>query len=267
MTSVMPSGVIRNWLDRSDADRRRRPATYRVPEGTRVYAVGDIHGRVDLLERMHRKIVADAASSEAGRRVIVYLGDYVDRGPDSAAVIDLLLDHPLADFEAVYLKGNHEDFMLKFLDGNGEGLGWLFNGGDATLASYGIDDDCWRDLDPDGLHKIRDELIRSLPPRHRAFLEELALSHVEEGYLFVHAGIRPGVTVDQQSAEDLMWIREDFLLSSADHDHRVVHGHTITWSPEVRANRIGIDTGAFASGVLTCLAVEGEQIDFLTAEG
>ena len=239
---------------------------HRVPDGTRVYAVGDVHGRIDLLDRMHDRIVADAEKSSAERRVAVYLGDYVDRGPESAAVIDRLLDEPLNGFESVHLKGNHEDFMLKFLDGEGEGLGWLFNGGDATLASYGITDDDWRDLEPDAIHRTRDELIRILPERHREFLDGLALSHAEGGYLFVHAGIRPGVAIDQQVEDDLLWIRDDFLQSTDEHDRRVVHGHTITWSPEVRANRIGIDTGAFASGVLTCLAVEGEAIGFITAQ-
>jgi len=248
--------------------------TYRVPEGTRVYAVGDIHGRADLLATMRRKIAKDAkkgvrkSARKAGisRKVVVYLGDYVDRGPDSFKVIEMLLDAPLAGIEEVYLKGNHEDYMTKFLVGDGDGLGWLYNGAEATIASYGVEPSDWMDLNPERLRALRAELIEAMPARHRDFLDNLALHHAEGDYLFVHAGIRPQVPLEAQDAEDLMWIREDFLHSPVDHKARVVHGHTITWTPEILPNRIGIDTGAFVSGVLTALVVEGAQTRIITAE-
>lgn len=243
---------------------------YRVPDGTRVYAVGDIHGRADLLATMRKKIAKDGkkGTRKAGikRKVVVYLGDYVDRGPDSFGVIDMLLNEPLDGFEEVYLKGNHEDYMAKFLVGDGEGLGWLFNGAETTLASYGVEPGSWMEFDPESLREIRAELIDALPESHRAFLADLALQHREGDYLFVHAGIRPERPLDDQDDEDLMWIREDFLDSKADHEARVVHGHTISWTPEILPNRIGIDTGAFVSNVLTGLVVEGAETRIISAE-
>jgi serine/threonine protein phosphatase 1 len=250
-------------------DAATRPP-YRVPDGTRVYAVGDIHGRADLLSTIRKKITKDAkkGTRKAGikRKVVVYLGDYVDRGPDSCGVIDMLLDDPLPGLEEVYLKGNHEDYMTKFLAGDGDGLGWLFNGAEATIASYGLDPGSWMDFDHERLRTLRAELFDAMPERHRAFLKDLALHHREGDYLFVHAGIRPERPIGAQEEEDLMWIREDFLDSDADHEARVVHGHTISWTPEFKPNRIGIDTGAFVSGVLTALVVEGAETRVITAE-
>ena len=250
----------------NDADTK---PPYRVPQGTRVYAVGDIHGRADLLATLRKKIVKDArkAPRRAGieRKVVVYLGDYVDRGPDSFGVIEMLLDEPLAGFEEIYLKGNHEDYMAKFLIGDGDGLGWLFNGAENTIASYGVEPGDWMDFKPEKLRALRAELFEAIPERHRDFLDRLALRHAEGGYLFVHAGIRPEVPLAAQDDEDLMWIREDFLDSEADHQARVVHGHTISWTPEILPNRIGIDTGAFVSGVLTALVVEGAETRIIKA--
>lgn len=242
--------------------------TYHGPPGTSVYAIGDIHGRADLLTGIHERIRADAAKRARGKRkVVVYLGDYVDRGAGSREVIELLLRSPLEGFEAVHLKGNHEDYMLGFLEGGGDALGWLFNGGETTLASYGVAQPGNRYLVEAGaLDDLREALKTAVPQDHLAFLANLKLHHREGGYLFVHAGIRPEVPLADQSADDLMWIREDFLCSVADHDCRVVHGHTITWSPEVLPNRIGIDTGAFVSGALTCLVVEGAETRFITAQ-
>ncbi|MDH3232045.1 MAG: serine/threonine protein phosphatase [Alphaproteobacteria bacterium] len=242
---------------------------YRVPEGTRVYAVGDVHGRADLLAKLRKKIAKDAkrAPKKAGieRKVVVYLGDYVDRGPDSFGVVEMLLNEPLDGFEEIYLKGNHEDYLTKFLVGDGDGLGWLFNGAENTLASYGVEPGNWMDFDPEKLRALRAELFEAIPQRHRDFYSGLALHHAEGDYLFVHAGVRPGVPLAAQDDEDLMWIREDFLDSAADHNARVVHGHTISWTPEIRPNRIGIDTGAFVSGVLTALVVEGAETRVITA--
>jgi serine/threonine protein phosphatase 1 len=246
------------------------PQIYRVPDGTRVYAVGDIHGRADLLSKIRKKIARDGkrAVKRAGikRKVVVYLGDYVDRGPDSFGVIEMLLDDPLDGFEEIFLKGNHEDYMAKFLIGDGDGLGWLFNGADTTIQSYGIEPGDWMDFDPEKLRSLRAELFEAIPDRHRKFLKDLTLSHREGDYLFVHAGIRPDIPLDAQDEEDLMWIRDDFLESDAEHEARVVHGHTISWTPDIQPNRIGIDTGAFVSGVLTALVVEGADTRILTTE-
>jgi len=193
--------------------------------------------------------------------VLAYLGDYVDRGHDSRGVIDLLLEDPPDGFERVFLKGNHEDMLLHFLAEPADGPLWLINGGRETLMSYGV-----RQAPGVGgiaFDTLRDDFARALPPEHRDFLLRLVLTHREGDYLFVHAGIRPGVAVEAQDENDLIWIREDFLLSDRPHDQVVVHGHTPTMAPEQRANRIGIDTGAYATGRLTCLALEGTERRFL----
>jgi serine/threonine protein phosphatase 1 len=231
----------------------------RVPDGTRVYAVGDIHGRLDLLRAIDRLIAADAAASPAARNVVVYLGDYVDRGDHSREVIDWLIDHPLAGFERVLLLGNHEDSMLQFRHDLQIGPAWLSFGGAATLHSYGIKPPA---TDREFV-RVQAELRAQLPERHLAFLRGLALSHVEGDFYFVHAGVRPGVPLDAQSPQDQLWIRDEFLASRQDFGKIVVHGHTITDEPEVKRNRIGIDTGAFASGTLTCLVLAGEAWSFL----
>jgi serine/threonine protein phosphatase 1 len=233
-----------------------------VPAGTCVYAVGDIHGRADLLSEMHGLILSDAAASSAVRRVVVYLGDYVDRGLESRQVVDLLLDEPLAGFESIHLKGNHEEFMLVFLEDTGIGPGWLNNGGNATLYSYGVGLGEAPGM-AERLEAAQADLSGKLPPRHLRFLESLRLTHEEGDYLFVHAGIRPGIPLESQKEEDMLWIRDAFLDSTRDHGKIVVHGHSITPEPEVLPNRIGIDTGAFSSGTLTCLVLEGSARDFI----
>lgn len=230
----------------------------RVPTGTAVYAIGDIHGRSDLLARLHEAIAADAERQAAPRRLVVYLGDYVDRGADSRGVIDLLLDRPAAGLEAVHLLGNHERMMLNFLDNPEGGSMWLRNGGDAALRSYDID--CaGNESDPGRLRDLQSELRAKLPRRHLEFLHGLCLTHVEGDYLFVHAGLRPGVPLAEQREEDMIWIRGTFLSSTADHGKIVVHGHTIAPEPQVCTNRIGIDTGAWYTDRLTALALDGER--------
>ncbi len=238
--------------------RRARPAPPATPEGRRIYAIGDIHGRADLLARLHETILADAHAAGPAQCVVVYVGDYVDRGLHVREVIDLLLDSALPGFESVHIKGNHEDMMLLFLDDAAAGPLWLANGGDATLASYGVGG--WRPpLDEEALDTLQARLREALPPRHEAFLRGLRTNHVEGDYLFVHAGLRPGVPLDRQTEHDLLWIREEFLGSRADHGKIVVHGHSINYQPEEFVNRIGIDTGAFATGHLTCLVLDGTQ--------
>jgi len=243
-----------------------------VPPGRLVYAIGDIHGRDDLLVRLRETIRADAqaAAREAAAEgrpapqpVVIHLGDYVDRGLHSREAIGLLLDAPLPGFESIHLKGNHEDMLLRFLDDPSIGRVWLANGGDATLASYGVGN--WRPpLDDAGLEDLRHRLRAALPPRHLAFLRGLAHCHEEGDYLFVHAGVRPGVAPAERRPEDMMWIRDGFLDSRADHGQMVVHGHSIEYRPDERPNRIGIDTGAFATGRLTALALAGATRRFLS---
>jgi serine/threonine protein phosphatase 1 len=226
-----------------------------LPADTLVYAVGDIHGRADLLHELQAMIVADAAERGADHRTVIYLGDYVDRGPDSRQVVSMLLEAPLDGFQSVHLIGNHEDFLLRFLEDESAAAAWLPNGGLATLASYGVDP--WmRESDDNALLEMQRAFRRRLPPRHLAFFNDLALWHRVGDYYFVHAGVRPNVPLERQQRDDMLWIREPFLDSRADHGAVVVHGHSIRRRPERRDNRIGVDTGAYASGCLTALALE-----------
>ena len=206
-------------------------------------------------------IEEDAAAHDAQRKLIIYLGDYVDRGPDSRAVLNLLIDEPLEGFERVFLKGNHEESLLQFLSDDQVATAWMTYGGDATLFSYGV-----RPPDltkPDDLAQARRALVEKLPPEHLVFLHDTKLLHIEGDYVFVHAGLRENVALSEQQAKDMLWIRDEFLNSSADFGKLVVHGHTITDAPEIRRNRIGIDTGAFATGCLTCLVLQGTSRSFL----
>ncbi len=247
---------------------RRAPARAAptVPSGSRVYAIGDIHGRADLLALLHAAILEDVAQAETtpNKLVAVYVGDYVDRGLHSREVIDLLLREPLPGFESVHLMGNHEDMMLGFLADAGAGPQWLANGGDATLVSYGVRNVADGGADSDRMEGLRAGLAAALPARHLAFLRALRPSHAEGDYLFVHAGVRPGVPVARQRTSDLLWIRDEFLDSGDDHGAVVVHGHSIAYAPEAAANRIGIDTGAYVTGHLTALVLDGATQRFMS---
>ncbi len=214
-----------------------------------VYAVGDIHGRVDLLDRLQALIRLDRLKHHRGRpATIVYLGDYVDRGPDSDQVIDCLMGG-LEGFETVCLMGNHEDMMLDCLDTNDSTVWsrWLGNGGVETMAAFGINLLTLRGRGP----VTGDDLRGVLGDAREEWLRGLRLSYEVPGYIFVHAGIVPGVPLPAQKRKDLLWIREAFLNSDADHGAVVVHGHTISDQPHVLENRIGLDTGAFLTGVLS----------------
>jgi serine/threonine protein phosphatase 1 len=235
------------------------PAT---PAGVRVYAVGDVHGCVGLLRRLLALIEADAAARPRTRNVVVFLGDYIDRGEESRGVIDLLLSAPLTGFDRVHLRGNHEESLLQFLADTSVGPAWLTYGGAATLLSYGVKPPDSLTT-PDELLRARRQLAERLPQEHLAFMAATKLAHVEGDYYFTHAGVRPGIPLDRQDAFDLMWIRDDFLRSTQNFGKIVVHGHTITDLPDVQRNRIGIDTGAFASGRLTCLVLDGAGASFL----
>ena len=242
-----------------DKLRGRAPEAGRAPAcpaGKRLYAIGDIHGRADLLRELHAAIVADAAAFEGDKQVI-YLGDFIDRGDESRAVLELLIGDPLAGFESIHLMGNHEYALLNFLDDPNTIPGWLTWGGRETLLSYGVR------VGPmpteSELPRLRDELERAIPGHHVRFLEELRLCHREGDYYFVHAGVRPGVALEKQRFEDQLWIREPFTSSTRDHGAVVVHGHTIAEEVQAQPNRIGIDTGAFHSGILTALVLEGQE--------
>lgn len=236
-------------------------AAPRTPSDMRLYAIGDIHGRADLLSELHHLILADAEHAVDGRRVAIYLGDYVDRGARSADVIECLLGDPLPHFDSVFLKGNHEQLMLDYLDGD-DGMTWFHNGGVATAQSYGVTASK-ADLWGGETTETRAALAYMIPEKHRRFFEQLTPQARFGDYLFVHAGIRPGTPLDQQSERDLLWIRDAFLSSQADHGVVVVHGHSITRTPDICPNRIGIDTGAWHSGALTALVLDGETRSFL----
>ena len=228
----------------------------KIPDGQRVYCIGDIHGRADLLAQLHKMILSDAAGYR-GAKTILYLGDYIDRGEESRQVIETLLSQPFPDFAAIHLLGNHEQAMLDFMLVPEATASWLYFGGRETLHSYGIvlaHIPTMRDI-----AMLAGQLDRRLPNSHRAFLHDCTESWRCGSYYFVHAGIRPGVALDQQTLEDQLWIREEFLYSNANHGVIVVHGHSISQEVEQRNNRIGIDTGAFATGVLTCLVLESDQ--------
>ncbi|MBA4804680.1 MAG: serine/threonine protein phosphatase [Brevundimonas sp.] len=237
--------------------RAGAPETPRVPEGTVVWAVGDIHGRLDLLQPLVEGILADAAGSAASRKVVIFLGDYVDRGADSRGVIRYLADLPTdRGIEWRFLKGNHEEAMLDFLDDPSAGARWCEYGGDAALRSYGL-------RPPELKHRVEAwarisaDLGHKLAPRERAFLENLEFSLSIGDYFFAHAGARPGVPLERQSERDLMWIRNSFLDSEVGFDKVVVHGHTPTREVHVDNRRIGVDTKAYDSGVLSAVRLEG----------
>ncbi|MBF0562870.1 MAG: serine/threonine protein phosphatase [Alphaproteobacteria bacterium] len=243
------------------------PAPGFVPAGVRIYAIGDIHGRADLLARLLGKI-ADAAASAGSvlRQFIVFLGDYIDRGPLSREVVELILNSLPLGFERVTLKGNHEWLLSRFLEDSTIGTGWVNNGGLATLASYGLGGYQAAGagaMDLETSERARRELVKIIPPRHRDFFAGLGTACRLGGYVFAHAGVRPLVPLDHQDERDLIWIREPFLSSRADFGAVVVHGHSVRLEPDLHHNRIGIDTGAYYTGRLTALMLEGRKLRFL----
>jgi len=229
-----------------------------VPEDVRVYAIGDLHGRLDLLRQLLDKISIDSASRGARRNKIIFLGDYIDRGGDARTLLDFISTGPVDGFETVYLVGNHEDYLLRFMDDTTIGPQWLKYGGRNTLDNYAITP-ALAAPGAEDFDGIQEELRRAVPESHLAFLRGLKTWHIEGGYLFVHAGIRPGIPIEQQTRHDLTFSREGFVDCDEDHGYVVVHGHTVHATPEFLPNRINIDTGAFESGTLTCLNLEGES--------
>ncbi|CAO4157385.1 metallophosphoesterase [Methylorubrum extorquens] len=250
--------------------RRRRSANLQIPRltsapaGQRLYVVGDVHGRADLLIETQARIDADIAKRPCIEPIEIYLGDVIDRGPGSAEVV-LALMKRLVTHNVIVLSGNHERMLVEAIHDDEVLTSWLQHGGLETLRSYGADDTQSR-LSDMATHEMRALIASIIPDAHISFLEALPFSFASGDYFFAHAGIRPGVPLHAQNRRDLIWIREPFLSSSADHGLVVVHGHTPVLEPEFRGNRINIDTGAYLTGRLTCLILEGDLKMFLTAE-
>jgi len=243
--------------------RRSQPAAEQVPAGVRVYAIGDIHGRLDLLDALLARIADDdAARGEGVETRYIFLGDLIDRGPDSRGVVQRLLDLSKRQSNLRFLMGNHEQVFLRAMSGDRRALRFLNRiGGRETLLSYGITEEDYRSLDFDGLAALAEQIV---PTEHLAFLAGFE-NWIELGeYLFVHAGIKPGVALAEQELGDLLWIRDEFLTHRDSFQRIVVHGHSITEDIDIRSNRIGIDTGAFASGRLTAIGLEGTERWFLS---
>lgn len=235
------------------------PRKTQMPAGVWLAAIGDIHGQLDPLNRLLSRIEAISAESSARRKILVFVGDFIDRGLKSRQVIDRMIAG-FPGFETWCLRGNHDETLLQFLDDAAVAESWRNYGGLETLASYGVGrtkTGDWKDTQA--------ELRAKLPPEHLRFFQGLQMRFQIGDYIFVHAGLRPGIPLEAQSDQDLMWIRDDFLNSRADFGGLVVHGHTPKPEPDVRPNRIGIDTGAYMTGVLTALILSGDTRLFINS--
>jgi serine/threonine protein phosphatase 1 len=250
--------VAQSRGERSIATRRRVGS---IPEGRRLYVIGDVHGRSDLLDRVGKLIGSDLAEEPARQPLCIFLGDYVDRGPRSAEVLQRLAtqDWPLP---FVALRGNHEQMLLRFLNDEAYLEAWQQFGGLETLFSFGID--VHKVLQASAFAEAQHRLKALLPTSTIDFVAAMPSSFQLGDYYFCHAGIRPGVALADQRDEDLLWIRGDFTGSAAEHEKIIVHGHTPVERPEVKFNRINIDTGAYITGTLTCLVLEDDRLRFLS---
>ena len=238
----------------------RPPA--KVESGLRIYAVGDIHGRLDLLEELFVLIRDDLATAKPPSSLVVFLGDYMDRGPASRGVIEALLSEPPLCDRQVFLRGNHEAVLMEVLGDASVMTHWSQFGGLDTLRSYGVELDL--PIGPADFERLRLRFAEKLPDRHRTFLAATRLSYETSDYFFVHAGVRPGIALSAQKEEDLLWIRKPFLTSPNPASKVVVHGHTPVASPELLPHRINVDTGAFMTGKLTCAVLEDTRRRILT---
>jgi serine/threonine protein phosphatase 1 len=232
----------------------------KIPGGTRLYAIGDIHGRLDLLNELEQQIKQDLKTAPPNV-LTIFLGDYVDRGWESAGVLERLSAEDFCT-PICTLRGNHEEVFLQFLSDASVLGSWRNFGGLETLHSYGVN--VAETMRGTGYQHAQAMLVDSLPPRHRQFLEKTRLSFTLGDYFFSHAGARPGVDLDRQTSNDLLWIRNEFLDYQGDFGKIVVHGHTPTAQPEIKPNRINIDTGAYVSSILTALILEGEDRRFIS---
>lgn len=237
--------------------RGRRPS---LPAELRIYAIGDIHGRLDLLDELLARISSDIALRPTARPLYVFLGDYIDRGSASRETIDRLIEHGKTH-ESVFLKGNHELIATKCLSDRSLFDQWMRLGGLETLVSYGLSPEIL--ANEKQIAKLQSAFHSALPQTHFRFFRDLQNSFTCGDFFFAHAGVNPNVELSRQKESDLLWIREEFLLSNRDFGKIVVHGHTPTNEVEVGLNRINIDTGAFATGRLTCLVLEGESMSII----
>ncbi|MEG3176920.1 metallophosphoesterase family protein [Sphingomonas sp. RB3P16] len=248
--------MLKKLLSRRSAGEAVVPRP-RIPAGQRVYAIGDIHGRLDLLTDLLDRIFADTAARLPAQTQLIFLGDLIDRGPESAGVIARLVGLASSEPHTRFLLGNHEEVFLSVLDGNYDALKFFTRiGGDATIASYGID---VGDHAAGTSRELLDRLRAAVPAEHRGFLQAFEEQIVIGDYAFVHAGVRPGVALAAQTSEDLRWIRGDFLDAKSAFEKYIVHGHTVTDDVDERANRIGLDTGAYRSGRLTAMGFEEDR--------
>jgi calcineurin-like phosphoesterase family protein len=239
---------------------RAKKIVPKTPDGIRIYAIGDVHGRADLLAQLFAGIDRDIAAYPAPRAIEVLLGDYIDRGPHSREVLDILIARSRSR-EMVFLKGNHETYIPDFLRDPAVLGQWRHFGGLETLVSYGVTPSI--NADEREQRELAAAFARALPESHRRFLANLKGSFACGDYFFAHAGVRPGIPLSQQHEQDLLWIREDFLLHEESFGKIVIHGHTPVSEPDIRPNRINIDTGAYATGWLTCLVLQGEDMTFI----
>ena len=257
----MSTSIISFKRKRNDSRVRHVERTTANVVGQLVYAIGDVHGCYDLLRKLLAQVTEDFVTRARGRRpVLIFSGDYVDRGPDSAKVLDALVWlRRRGEFDLHLLKGNHEEAFLSFIGEPESGADWLRYGGEQTLTSYGV-------RPPDAEDRVgcvdaRDELLDNMPASHLRLLQRLKLLVSIGDYAFAHAGVRPGVPIEAQTEKDLLWIRREFLDAPGAFPKVIVHGHS--WNsdrPEILNNRIGIDTGAYETGVLTAVCLEDEEV-------
>lgn len=276
MTASLLEKVAALFSGRKPAVRTQRKKLFLTTKPDLVYAIGDVHGCYDLLHTLEQKIIADAAP-HTGSKLIVMLGDYIDRGPQSAKVISHLLGPPPDGFERVCLAGNHEQMLIDFIAAPRNNQVWLNGGGKQTLNAYGISSEVYasRSL---GSKNLDHALSSHIPDEHLEFLENLPALLAMPGFVFVHAGLRSQVALTAQKDSDLLWIRDEFLAMNALEipqladlglaaPLRIVHGHTPSGSPVETPVRIGIDTGAFASEILTAVRIGANaSISFMSSK-
>jgi len=228
-----------------------------TPPDMRIYAIGDVHGYLSLMTKIHQKIRTDLDDNPTDQYRIIFLGDYIDRGPDSAGCVQYLFDLCAEDDDVICLKGNHEDKLEKFLENPIEVAESFFTyGGVECVQSYGVEMDGYSAAD-EVIVKVRDELYAQIPLEHKQFYSKLTMSVTLGDYLFAHAGVRPDVPLTAQSDDDLIWIRSEFISNNSLYDKVIVHGHTPAYPMEVLPNRINADTCAYDTGVLSCVVLEG----------